>query len=105
MIKNFLILLFLIFSLNSSVFPEGEAYRFLDSRFNGRFVMESGIKEVFCYLLGIIDCAYKTNPFEMTKLYPNANKSDIIRKVQDYYHEHPEERYRPIVNVVFSGCK
>ncbi len=77
----------------------------IDPRFNGHFVTESSELEVFCYTLGIIECAYKLKPFEMAELYSDTSKSGIIRSVKDYYKNNPSEIDRPVIDVVLAGCK
>jgi hypothetical protein len=39
------------------------------------------------------------------EIYPDCRREDVIRAVIEYYTKNPSKRYRPVVDVILSGCK
>jgi len=39
------------------------------------------------------------------EIYPDMHREDVIRAIIEYYMKNPEKRYRPVVDVILSGCR
>lgn len=39
------------------------------------------------------------------EIYPDMRREDVIRAVIEYYMKNPSKQYRPVVDVVLSGCR
>lgn len=39
------------------------------------------------------------------EIYPDIRREQIIAAVIDYYMKNPSKRYRPVVDVILSGCR
>jgi hypothetical protein len=41
----------------------------------------------------------------LAELYPDCRRENVIKAVIEYYTNNPAKRYRPVVDVVLSGCR
>jgi len=39
------------------------------------------------------------------EIYPDTRREDVIKAVIEYYIKNPSRQYRPVVDVVLSGCR
>ncbi len=39
------------------------------------------------------------------EIYPDFRREDVIKAVIEYYMKNPSKQYRPVVDVILSGCR
>jgi hypothetical protein len=42
---------------------------------------------------------------KIKEIYPDCRREQVIRAVIEYYVKNPSKQYRPVVDVILSGCK
>lgn len=79
---------------------------------NGRAIMkffsgdENGKLFATQFIAGVLEGMTAINGgITIKEIYPDFRREDVIRAVIEYYMKNPSKQYRPVVDVVLSGCK
>ena len=79
---------------------------------NGRAIMQfmdggdTGRYYATQFIAGALEGMTAINGGQTIKsIYPDQRREDVIRAVIEYYMKNPDKRYRPVVDVILSGCK
>jgi hypothetical protein len=80
---------------------------------NGRAIMqfmsgdETGKYYATQFIAGVLEgmTATKAGSEMLLELYPGLRRETVIKAVIEYYINNPAKRFRPVVDVVLSGCK
>ena len=84
------------------------AKAFTDSMYNGWvFHINNGNIEKYGeqYAYGCIDTLFYLNPGQMAMLYTKGTRKDIADQLKMYYKNNPDKRFRPIIEVLMTGCR
>jgi hypothetical protein len=79
---------------------------------NGNAIMafmggdESGKLYATQFISGVLEGMSAIKGGEVIReIYPDTRREQVIAAVIDYYMKNPSKRYRPVVDVVLSGCR
>ena len=79
---------------------------------NGRAIMkffsgdENGKLFATQFIAGVLEGMTAINGgITIKEIYPDLRREDVIRAVIEYYMKNPSKQYRPVVDVVLSGCR
>lgn len=79
---------------------------------NGRAIMqfmngdENGKFYATQFIAGVLEGMSAINGgVVIREIYPDFRREDVITAVIEYYTKNPSKQYRPVVDVVLSGCK
>ena len=97
-----LIIVVVVLLMATSVYAEPN--QLTDGRANGRFFdLSKEYAEPFT--MGCVETLLCLEGKRMLKMYPNTTCQEIVDAVVVYYRNNPTKKYRPIVEVLLSGCK
>ena len=73
--------------------------QFMNGDDNGRYLATQ-------FIAGILEGMAAVSGGEtIREIYPDFRREDVIRAVIEYYMKNPSKQYRPVVDVILSGCK
>jgi hypothetical protein len=79
---------------------------------NGRAIMqfmngdENGKYLATQFIAGVLEGMSAINGgMTIREIYPDFRREDVIAAVIEYYIKNPSKQYRPVVDVILSGCK
>ena len=109
-----IISLFCVVVIMAAVFPvyaqtdREIASAFTEMMYNGQVFYlnnENIAKYGEQYTYGCLDTLFYLNPGQMAILYPKGTRRDMTEQLKAYYKENPDKRFRPIIEVLMTGCK
>lgn len=79
---------------------------------NGRAIMqfmngdENGKYLATQFIAGVLEGMSAINGgITIREIYPDFRREDVIKAVIEYYMKNPSKQYRPVVDVILSGCR
>ena len=66
---------------------------------------ETTVADTECYTYGCMDALFCIRNEAMCSMYPHTTKKDILDAVKLYYKNNPEQRSKPVLQVLMAGCK
>ena len=105
------IFVIVIMAAVSSVYAQTDqkiAGAFTEMMYNGRvfYINNKNIEKYGeQYTYGCIDTLFYLNPGQMAILYPKGTRRDMTEQLKAYYRDNPDNRARPIIEVLMNGCK
>jgi hypothetical protein len=79
---------------------------------NGRAIMqfmngdENGKYLATQFIAGVLEGMTAINGgMTIREIYPDFRREDVITAVIEYYMKNPSKQYRPVVDVILSGCR
>ena len=72
--------------------------QFMDGDDNGKYFATQ-------FISGALEGMSAINGSRIREIYSGVRREDVIVAVIGYYRNNPAKRYRPVVDVILSGCK
>jgi hypothetical protein len=73
--------------------------QFMNGDDNGKYLATQ-------FIAGVLEGMSSINGgMTIREIYPDFRREDVIRSVIEYYMKNPSKQYRPVVDVILSGCK
>jgi hypothetical protein len=73
--------------------------QFMNGDENGKFLATQ-------FIAGVLEGMSAINGgMTIKEIYPDFRREDVIKAVIEYYMKNPSKQYRPVVDVILSGCR
>jgi hypothetical protein len=104
--KSVIFLILFVFAISFAVHAQEVHSTKKTGIATGKFILGKQVNTYskLCYVYGLIE-GIMCNSEDLVTLYPNQTRNQIFVKLKKYYESHPKEINRPIIELLFSGCK